>query len=60
MEQAVVSLTREIMTIQARGDYSAARGLLERHAVMHPVMQKALDRLADIPVDIAPTFTLAQ
>jgi len=58
-KEAVVALTREIMTIQARGDYAAAKALLDRYAVMHPAMQKALGRLTDIPVDIAPSFSIA-
>jgi hypothetical protein len=59
MRAAVTALTREIMTIQARGDYAAAKALLDRYAVQHPAMQKALGRLTDIPVDIVPTFVFA-
>jgi hypothetical protein len=59
-KEAVVALTREIMTIQARGDYAAAKALLDKYAVMHPAMQKALAGLKDIPVDIAPVFQVAQ
>jgi hypothetical protein len=58
MKLAVLALTREIMTIQAQGDYAAAKALLERYAVMHPAMEKALSRLTDIPVDIVPEFSL--
>jgi hypothetical protein len=58
MKQAVPALTREIMTIQARGDYAAAKALLDKYAVMHPAMEKALSRLTDIPVDIVPEFSL--
>jgi hypothetical protein len=58
MKQAVIALTREIMTIQARGDYAAAKALLDKYAVMHPAMEKALSRLTDIPVDIVPEFPL--
>jgi hypothetical protein len=60
MRVAVPALTREIMTIQARGDYAAAKALLERYAVQHPAMEQALGRLTDIPVDIVPTFVFAQ
>jgi hypothetical protein len=58
MKRAVLALTREIMTLQAKGDYAAAKALLDRYAVMHPAMQKALSRLTDIPVDIVPVFTM--
>ena len=51
---AVTSLTREIMTIQGRGDRAAARALLDRLGVIRPEVQRVLDRLAGVPVDIAP------
>jgi hypothetical protein len=54
---AVKKLTGEIMTIQARGSYDEARALLATYAVMSPEMKSALDRLAAVPVDIAPDFT---
>ena len=46
------------MTVQAGGDYEKAKELLETYAVIRPPMQQALDRLKDIPVDIAPVFAL--
>ncbi len=57
---AVVSLTREIMTIQARGDREAAKALLDRMAVVRPEVQRVLDRLRDVPVDVAPRFVTAE
>ena len=60
MKEAVVALTREIMTIQAKGDAGAARELLRRYAVLRPVVQQALDRLRGVPVDIAPRFVTAE
>ena len=60
MREAVVSLTREIMTIQGRGDRAAAKALLERMAVVRPEVKRVLDRLSRIPVDIAPRFVTAE
>ena len=60
MKEAVVSLTREIMTLQAKGDVGGARDLLRRLAVVRPVLQGALDRLRGVPVDIAPRFVTAE
>ena len=48
------------MTIQAQGNYRAARELLATYAVMSPPLERALTGLADIPVDIAPEFPLAE
>lgn len=53
------NLTSEIMTIQAEGNYDKAKGLLDTYAVIRPDMQRVLDRMKSIPVDIAPEFPLA-
>jgi len=60
MREAVVSLTREIMTIQGRGDRAAAKALLEKMAVVRPEVRRVLDRLIRVPVDIAPRFVSAE
>jgi hypothetical protein len=49
-------LTGEIMTIQAEGNYDRAKGLLNTYAVIRPSLQRTLDRLAHLPVDIEPQF----
>lgn len=60
MKEAVVSLTREIMTIQGNGDREAARALLDRMAVLRPEVRRTLARLGKIPVDVAPRFATAE
>jgi hypothetical protein len=59
IREAVAALTTEIMTVQATGDYAKAQALLER-ATVRPQVQAVLDRLADVPVDIAPQFVTAE
>src|SRR4051812_25635290 len=56
---AVAGLTREIMTLQAEGSYAKAKDLIGRLGVVRPEVQKLLDRLSSIPVDIEPKFTTA-
>src|SRR5947207_5661500 len=56
VKESVMSLTRDIMTIQAEGDYPTAKALGERLGVVRPAVQRALDKLASIPVDIEPRF----
>ncbi|HYT67351.1 MAG TPA: hypothetical protein VEL51_13075 [Vicinamibacterales bacterium] len=56
---AVTALTKEIMTLQAEGNYANAKGMIERLGVVRPEVQKVLDRLSGIPVDIEPKFTTA-
>jgi len=48
------------MTIQANGDYAAAKAMLEKMGVVRPPVQAVLDRLANVPVDIAPRFVTAE
>jgi hypothetical protein len=52
----VRKLTGEIMTMQAQGNYDGARMMLIRYAVIRPSLQRTLDRLAHLPVDIEPQF----
>ncbi|HMK72170.1 MAG TPA: hypothetical protein VK454_02460, partial [Myxococcaceae bacterium] len=56
----VRSLTAEILAIQAAGDATRARALLARMAVVRPEVQRIVDRLKDVPVDIAPRFPTAE
>ena len=59
VKEGVAGLTRDIMTIQANGDYAAAKALGETMGVVRPPVQQLLDKLAAIPVDIEPQFTTA-
>ncbi|KAL3818355.1 hypothetical protein ACJIZ3_004260 [Penstemon smallii] len=61
VEDAVESLSREILTIQARGDKDAANTLLLKYCVMTQPLRNALDKLEAIkvPVDILPDFPIA-
>jgi hypothetical protein len=58
IKDASQRLTGDIMTIQAEGSYEKAKALLEKYAVIRPEMKTVLDKLADIPTDIAPSFPL--
>ncbi len=57
---AVSALTHDIMTLQAEGNYGAAKTMLETLGVIRPSTQAVLDRLKGVPVDIAPRFTSAE
>jgi hypothetical protein len=59
IKAAVRDLAREILTIQAEGAYDKAKAMLDRYSVIRPPMQRALDRLSNVPVDIEPVFPLA-
>jgi hypothetical protein len=59
-KQNVVDLTRDLMTMQATGDYAAAKALADKLAVIRPPVKAVLDKLKDVPVDIEPRYVTAQ
>jgi len=59
-KQAVVDLTHDILTLQAHGDYAGTKALLNRMVVIRPDVQRVLDRLTGVPVDIAPRLLTAE
>ena len=59
VKQSVTKLTGEIMTLQAAGDAAKAREWLQRMAVVRPEVQRVLDKLQSVPVDIEPRYTAA-
>ncbi|XXG58541.1 hypothetical protein AAC387_Pa04g0831 [Persea americana] len=58
VEGAVESLSREILTIQAKGDKAAAKLLLQEYGKMTSPLLVAMEKLekVQVPVDIAPVF----
>jgi len=56
----VEGLTHEIMTIQANGDYAGAKKMRDQLGVIRPEVQKAIDKMNKIPVDIEPRFVTAE
>src|SRR5882762_10370086 len=59
IKQNVVDLTRDIMTIEATGAYVEAKQMIEKMGVVRPTVQRVLDRLVNVPVDIEPRFVTA-
>jgi hypothetical protein len=59
IKQAVADLDREFLTIEATGDYAAARAMMARYVVIRPDVQKALDKMKAVPNDIRPAFVTA-
>lgn len=56
----VRDLTHDLLTLEATGDYAGAKRMLSDLAVMRPSMQKALDAMKDVPVDIEPVHVTAE
>jgi hypothetical protein len=51
---AVRDLVRDLLEIEATGDYARAKKMLDELGVLRPPLQRALDQLTDIPTDIEP------
>jgi hypothetical protein len=59
IHEAVRDLDHELLTMEATGDYARAKQMLDQLGVIRPNMQKALNGLEGIPVDIQPVFVTA-
>ncbi|MGH9759600.1 MAG: dipeptidyl-peptidase 3 family protein, partial [Blastocatellia bacterium] len=59
IKDAVRDLTHDLLTVEAEGSHEGAKQMLERYVMIRPEMQKALDGLSAVPVDIEPVFPLA-
>ena len=51
---AVRDLVHDLLEIEATGDYAHAKKMLDDLGALRPAMQKAIDRLKDLPTDIEP------
>jgi hypothetical protein len=56
IKPAVRDLTHDLLTVEAHGDYDEAKRMLDSLAVLRPPVQKAIEGLRGIPVDIAPEY----
>jgi hypothetical protein len=57
MRSAIQSLSTELLTIEATGDYDRAKRLLDQYGKVTPEIDRINATLNDIPVDITPVFT---
>jgi len=49
-------LSRKILMIQAKGSYEESKKFLDKYSKMHVDMQKSLEGMKDIPIDILPIY----
>jgi hypothetical protein len=59
IKDGITALTSEFMTLQAEGNYNRAKDLITRLGIVRPEVQRLLDQLRSVPVDIEPRFTTA-
>jgi len=54
----VKNLARDILTIQAKGDYNGALAMIKAYAVNSPTLISLREKLQSLPVDIRPVFQI--
>ncbi len=59
IRDAVAALTSELMTLQATGNFNAAKQILDTRGVIRPQVERLLERLGNIPIDIQPRYVTA-
>jgi hypothetical protein len=57
---AITDLARELLMLQAVSDYDAAAAWVKKYGQIRPAMQRILDSLQDIPVDVDPVYSTVQ
>jgi hypothetical protein len=60
IDEAIKDLAKKLLTLQAEGDYEAAKKMIETYAVNSPSMETLRAKLKDLPVDIKPIFQIEQ
>jgi hypothetical protein len=60
MRPAIQDLARLILTIEATGDYEAAKKMLAAADSMRADVAETLKRVSHVPIDIAPRFVTAE
>ena len=58
IRDAVKALSRDILMLQARGDYDGAKKFMEKYGTMGDDVKASLSKLEGIPVDIEPQFAI--
>jgi hypothetical protein len=58
--KAIKNLVHELLIIQAHGDYAAAQALVQQYRILTPLMKDYVTQLKDVPVDIRPSFPVAE
>ncbi len=58
--EGIRAITHDLLTLEAEGSYQKAKEMLDRYAVISPLLQGALGRLTAVPVDIEPGYPVVR
>jgi hypothetical protein len=56
IQAAVRDLARQLLILEGDGNYDNVRKFIDRYGKMDDITKQMIEKLADIPVDIAPIF----
>src|SRR5581483_6488352 len=59
IKDGVRDLDRDLLTLEAEGNYAGAKKMLDELGVIRPAVKRPLGRLQGIPTDIEPVFVTA-
>ena len=59
-KQGVADLDHDLLTVEAEGDYAAARKMYDELGVIRPQLKKSFTRLESIPTDVDLVFVTAE
>ena len=57
---AIVALSKELLEMEATGDRARTENWFRKYNVMPAEVKAALATVADVPVDVTPTFSFPQ
>ncbi|MCF7884927.1 MAG: peptidase [Candidatus Marinimicrobia bacterium] len=60
MEDVIKDLSHKVLMIQAKGDYQAAKQLVDKYVKITPLIEEYINKLRELPVDIDPEFPAAK
>ncbi|MBI3669482.1 MAG: Zn-dependent hydrolase, partial [Acidobacteria bacterium] len=60
MPQAIATLAKELLEMEATGDRARVEKWFQKYAVMPPELAAVLAKVSDVPVDIDPVFSFAE
>ena len=58
IDDAITQLAGELLTIEATGDYARAKRLEAKYAGTPDFVQRSLDQLKDLPIDLVPKYVI--
>ncbi len=58
IDEGITQLADELLTIEATGDYARAKKLEAKYAGTPDFVQKSLDQLKDLPIDLVPKYVI--